>query len=103
MAAQERGQCYQPQTASPLAGRRQEGFEAVTELIRSNDIVLIGFARSLLEGAGVPLFVADEHMSALEGSIGAFGRRLLVPDDHARQARRILADAGLSAELRDER
>lgn len=56
------------------------------ELIRSNDIVLIGFARSLLEEAGVPLFVADEHMSALEGSIGVFGRRLLVPDDHAPQA-----------------
>jgi len=32
-----------------------------------------------------------------------FGRRLLVPDDHARQARRILTDAGLAAELRDER
>jgi hypothetical protein len=83
------------------AGRRQEGFEAVTELIRSNDIVLIGFARALLEEAGVPLFVADEYMSAIEGSIGAFGRRLLVPDDHAPQARRILTDAGLSAELRD--
>ncbi|MEH3116733.1 MAG: DUF2007 domain-containing protein [Methylorubrum populi] len=73
------------------------------ELIRSNDVVLIGFARSLLEDAGVPHFVADEHMSALEGSIGAFGRRLLVPDDDARQARRILTDAGLAAELRDER
>ncbi len=79
-----------------------KGDDAVKELIRSNDIVLIGFARSLLEEAGVPLFVADEHMSALEGSIGVFGRRLLVPDDHAPQARRILTDAGLSAELRDE-
>lgn len=75
----------------------------MTELIRSNDIVLIGFARSLLEGARIPLLVADEHMSALEGSIGAFGRRLLVPDDHAPQARRILTDAGLASELRDDR
>ena len=73
----------------------------MTELIRSNDIVLIGFARSLLEGADIPVLVADEHMSAVEGSIGAFARRLLVPDDHGRQARRILVDAGLSAELRD--
>ena len=62
----------------------------MTELIRSNDIVLIGFARSLLEEAQIPLFVADEHMSLMEGSIGMFGRRLLVPDDHAPQARRIL-------------
>ncbi len=75
---------------------------AVTELIRTNDIVLIGFARSLLEFAEIPVLVADEHMSLMEGSIGAFGRRLLVPDDHGRQARRILREAGLAAELRDE-
>lgn len=74
----------------------------VTELIRSNDIVLMTFARSLLEDAEIPVLVADEHMSLLEGSIGAFARRLLVPDEHGRQARRILVDAGLAAELRDE-
>ena len=74
----------------------------VIELIRSNDIVLIGFARSLLEGADIPVLVADEHMSLMEGSIGAFSRRLLVPGDHAAQARRILVDAGLERELRDD-
>lgn len=72
----------------------------MVELIRSNDVVLIGFARSLLEGADIPVFVADEHMSLMEGSIGVFGRRLLVPDDHERQARRLLTDAGLAHELR---
>nr|WP_210302063.1 DUF2007 domain-containing protein [Methylobacterium brachythecii] len=71
-------------------------------MIRTNDVVLIGFARSLLEGAEIPVLVADEHMSLMEGSIGAFGRRLLVPDDHVRQARRILTDAGLASELRDD-
>jgi hypothetical protein len=71
------------------------------ELIRSNDIVLIGFAESVLKDAGIPAMVADNHMSALEGSIGVFGRRLLVPDDWAGQARRILSEAGLAAELRD--
>lgn len=74
----------------------------MVELIRSNDIVLIGFARSLLEQAEIPVFVADEHMSMLEGSIGAFARRLLVPDDLGPQARRLLTDAGLAAELRDD-
>ena len=73
----------------------------MTELIRSNDIVLIGFAQSLLEGASIPVLVADQHMSLLEGSIGAFSRRMLVPRDHASQARRLLTDAGLAAELRD--
>jgi hypothetical protein len=71
------------------------------ELIRSNDPILIGFAQSLLEGAEIPVLVADNHISALEGSIGAFPRRLLIPRDHARQARRLLLDAGLAAELRD--
>lgn len=72
----------------------------MVELLRTNDLVLIGFAGSLLEVADVPHLVADNHMGALEGSIGAFPRRLLVPDDHARQARRILTDAGLAHELR---
>lgn len=71
------------------------------ELIRTNDVILIGFARSLLETADIPFVVADDHISALEGSIGAFPRRLLIPHDHARQARRLLSDAGLAAELRD--
>lgn len=73
----------------------------MTELIRTNDIVLIGFAESLLAAAEIPVLVADAHMSLMEGSIGAFPRRLLVPDDHARQARRLLVDAGLAHELRD--
>jgi hypothetical protein len=71
------------------------------ELLRTNDIVLIGFAQSLMEGAQIPVLVADNHISVLEGSIGAFPRRLLVPEDWAAQARRLLVDAGLSAELRD--
>lgn len=74
----------------------------MTELIRSNDVVLMGFAQSLLEVADIPVLVADNHMSLMEGSIGAFARRLLVPDDHARQARRLLVDAGLAHELRDD-
>jgi hypothetical protein len=75
---------------------------AMVELIRTNDIVLIGFAKSLMEEADIPALVADSHMSALEGSIGVFGRRLLVPDDWGPQARRLLTEAGLGAELRDE-
>jgi hypothetical protein len=71
------------------------------ELLRTNDIVLIGFAQSLMEDAQIPVLVADNHISVLEGSIGAFPRRLLVPEDWAAQARRLLVDAGFSAELRD--
>ena len=48
------------------------------EILRSNDVVLIGFAQSVLRQAGIASFIADQHMSLMEGSIGAFPRRLLV-------------------------
>jgi hypothetical protein len=60
----------------------------------------MGFLQSLLEQANIPVLVADSHMSAMEGMIGVFPRRLLVPDDHEAQARRLIRDAGLSTELR---
>jgi hypothetical protein len=73
----------------------------MVELVRTNDLVLIGFLESLLEAEGVPVLVADRHMGAVEGSIGAFQRRLLVPQDWAPRARRLVTEAGLAAELRD--
>jgi Putative prokaryotic signal transducing protein len=70
------------------------------EIIRTNDLVTLGFVQSLLEEARIPVLVADGHMSAIEGSIGAFPRRLLVPENHAERARRLIVEAGLAAELR---
>lgn len=72
----------------------------MVELIRANDVVLIGFARTILEAAEIPVLVADSQMSMMEGSIGMFGQRLMVPRDHEAQARRLLKDAGLAHELR---
>jgi hypothetical protein len=72
----------------------------MVEIVRTNDLVLLGFLQSLLENANIPVFVADMHISALEGMIGVFPRRVLVPEDHVAQARRLIRDAGLSAELR---
>nr|WP_299496177.1 DUF2007 domain-containing protein [uncultured Rhizobium sp.] len=69
------------------------------EIIRSNDIVLLSFAESLMRDAGISVMIADQQMSILEGSLGMLQRRLLVDSD---QARRILTDAGLAAELRDD-
>jgi hypothetical protein len=73
----------------------------MVEIIRTNDLVLIGFVRHLLEQARIPVLVADGHMSTLEGLTGAFPQRVLVPEDYGRQARRVVTDAGLAAELRD--
>ncbi len=71
------------------------------ELIRTNDIVLLDVVQGILESERIPVFIADGHMSVLEGSIGVFQRRLLVPADRAGQARRLVVEAGLGAELRD--
>ena len=70
------------------------------ELICANDIVLIGFARAVLEAAEIPVLVADRHRSLIEGSTGALGKRLRVPGEGAPRARRLLTDAGLAHELR---
>lgn len=71
------------------------------ELIRTNDPVVLDVARTLLEAAGITCFVADTHMSMMEGSIGVFQRRLLVARDEMTEARQLMVDAGLGAELRD--
>lgn len=70
------------------------------ELIRTNDVVLLSFAESLMKDAGIHCLVADQGMSILEGSLGMLPRRLLVDEERADEARRILTDAGLGAELR---
>lgn len=74
---------------------------AMKEIMRTNDAVVLSFAQSLLKDAGIDVLVADQNMSVLDGSIGILPRRLLVTDEEAGQARRILADAGIGAEMRD--
>ena len=65
--------------------------------------MLISFIESLLDSAGFGYFVADKHMSAVEGSLGFLPRRLLVVEEDFSRARALLSEAGLGAELRDER
>lgn len=69
------------------------------ELMRSNDAVLISFVGVLLDDAGIEHFIADSHMSILDGSIGALPRRVMVDGERLEQARRLLRDAELGHEL----
>ncbi|MGR9141320.1 putative signal transducing protein [Rhizobium leguminosarum] len=73
------------------------------ELIRANDPVLLSYAESLMKDAGIHCFIADQGMSVLEGSLGMLSRRLLVEEEMADQARRILTEAGLGGELRERK
>lgn len=69
------------------------------ELLATNDPVVLSLVQSLLEEAGIPVLVADAHMSVLEGSIGVFPRRVLVPRAQHDEARQFLVDADLGAWL----
>jgi hypothetical protein len=60
------------------------------EVLRTNDPVRLDYAVVLLKGAGCYPFVADRFMSAAEGGIAAFERRILVPDEHAGRAKETL-------------
>ncbi|MBX9739038.1 MAG: DUF2007 domain-containing protein [Beijerinckiaceae bacterium] len=71
------------------------------ELFRTNDLVLISAVEALLSSAGIGYFVADGHMSALEGSLGFLPRRVLVERDRLAQARRLLTDADFGCEFTD--
>ena len=74
----------------------------MVELLRTNDAVLISAIEALLSGAGIAHVVVDQNISVLEGSIGAFPRRILVGADELDAARRLLTDAGLAYELRGD-
>ncbi|WP_137177358.1 DUF2007 domain-containing protein [Roseomonas sp. AR75] len=63
-------------------------------LIATTDPVRLSFLVALLRDAGCTPVVFDAAISAVEGGIGIFPRRLAVPDDEAAQALRVLREAG---------
>ena len=69
------------------------------EIMRTNDIVLISAIQAALDEVDVPFFIADSHMSVLEGSLGFLPRRVLVLQEDVAQARTILAGAGIGEHL----
>lgn len=67
------------------------------EVLRTNDMVLISFAASLLTEARIEHVIFDANMSVVEGSLGILPRRLMVGEDDAAAARRLLSEAGIEA------
>lgn len=60
------------------------------EVLRTNDAVKLSYATALLKDAGCYPQVVDRFMSAMEGSVAAIQRRVLVPDEYAEKAKRVL-------------
>jgi hypothetical protein len=71
------------------------------ELLRTNDMVRLSFLRLVLEEAGIPTIVLDQHMSVLEGSAAAIPRRLMVAAEDVAAARALVeaAEADLASGL----
>jgi hypothetical protein len=66
------------------------------EVLRTNDAVALSYAQALLADARVEFALLDAHIAAVEGSIGAFPRRIVVHPDDYDEAQMLLADAGLT-------
>ena len=92
----------QVQLAIDSAHMAEQESGPLRELVRTNDIVLVSAIGALLDGAQIDHLVADQNMSIIEGSLGILPRRILVHDEDVSEARQILADAGLSHELRPD-
>jgi hypothetical protein len=63
------------------------------ELLRSNDLVYLSWAQAILAAEAIPCLLLDDHVSGVEGSIGAIPRRLMVQDADFETARRLLEQA----------
>ncbi len=69
------------------------------EVLRTNDLVLLTYAAHVLAEAGIESTVFDAHMSAVEGSIGAFPRRLMVQEEDIAKALRELGNVAITSSL----
>lgn len=64
-------------------------------ILKTNDVVLLSYAQSLLRDADIESAVFDENASVMDGSLGILPRRLMVADDDFERGDRIVRD-GLS-------
>jgi hypothetical protein len=68
----------------------------MVEILKTNDLVLLSYVQHVLAEEGIEALVFDGYMSAVEGSIGAFPRRLMVADGDVETARRALGNVALT-------
>ena len=91
---------YAAVTLAPAIRRDTDGWgcrssrDGMIELLRTNDLVKLSFLDAVLRDGGIETIVLDQHMSVLEGSAAAIPRRLMVADEDADAARRILREVG---------
>ena len=62
-------------------------------ILRTTDAVMLSFAQSVLNEAGIEAMVFDANASIMDGSLGVMPRRLMVLDEDFAQAGRLLREA----------
>lgn len=70
------------------------------ELVLTNDPGILNVVQALLSEAGIHHMTADQNISVVDGSIGAFPRRVMVVDSEYDDAVALLREADLGAYLR---
>jgi hypothetical protein len=72
---------------------------ALVTVGRFRDPIQAQLRKALLEGAGIPAFVADEHLISTQWlySTAVGGARLQVPSEYEEAARELLAEDGTSS------
>ena len=65
----------------------------MVELIRTNDPVLLSWLETRLREDRIRTQVMDVHTSAMEGSVGAIPRRVMVAEGDYSRARWVLHEA----------
>jgi hypothetical protein len=65
------------------------------ELLRTNDVVYLSYVRHILNEAEIGFVVLDEYV-AVEGSINAIPRRVMVDESDIELARKLISNDSLT-------
>jgi hypothetical protein len=68
----------------------------MVELLRTNDLVYLSFVQHMLNEAGIGYLVLDQYASAVEGSISAIPRRVVVDEVNLSHAQGLLSNHSLT-------
>lgn len=68
----------------------------MVELLRTNDLVYLSFVQHTLNEAGIGHLVLDQYVSAVEGSISAIPRRVVIDEVNLSHARGLLSNHSLT-------
>ena len=64
-------------------------------ILETTEITLIPYVKMLLSSEGIKVFIFDQNMSTLEGSINVLPTRIMVASKDFKFAKAILSENGL--------